>query len=224
MSRNTVARLLGSGEAPRYQRAEVGSILDPFKGEVAAMLAEDAKAPATVIIRCLRRLGYAGGITILKEHLAKVRPEHLAARTYQRTSYLPGEIAQVDWWSPGVAVPVGKGAHREVHGLVATLPHSAAHAVVFSFTKTMADYLACLIGCQFRLAVRRPRALTAHPSVLTRPGGGQEGCAGWSCSSLSAGTTTRDCPSGPPPASTTSIDEWCARRSPRPSHPSDDAR
>ena len=151
MSRNTVARLLGSGEAPRYQRAEVGSILDPFKGEVAAMLAEDAKAPATVIIRCLRRLGYAGGITILKEHLAKVRPEHLAARTYQRTSYLPGEIAQVDWWSPGVAVPVGKGAHREIHGLVATLPHSAAHAVVFSFAKTMADYLHCLIGCLQRL-------------------------------------------------------------------------
>jgi len=109
MSRNTVARLLGSGEAPRYQRVSRGSILDPFKGEIAAMLAEDAKAPATVIIRELRRLGYAGGISILKEHLGQVRPEHLAARTYQRTSYLPGEIAQVDWWSPGVAVPVGKG-------------------------------------------------------------------------------------------------------------------
>ena len=29
--------------------------------------------------------------------------------------------------------------------------HSAAHAVVFSFTKTMADYLHCLIGCLQRL-------------------------------------------------------------------------
>jgi transposase len=123
MSRNTVARLLGSEDAPRYQRLGRGSILDPFKGEIAVMLAQDAKAPATVIIRELRRLGYAGGITILKEHLASARTEHLAVQTYQRTSYLPGEICQVDWWSPGIQVPVGKGASREVHGLVAqTLP------------------------------------------------------------------------------------------------------
>lgn len=151
MSRNTVARLLASEGPPRYERLGRGSILDPFKGEVAAMLARDAKAPATVIIRELRRLGYAGGITIVKQHLGTVRPEHLAVQTYQRTSYLPGEICQVDWWSPGIQVPVGKGASREVHGLVATLPHSAAHAVVYAFSKTMGDYLACLIGCLQRL-------------------------------------------------------------------------
>lgn len=151
MSRNTVARLLMLSEPPRYERAPESSILDPFKGEIASLLDEDARAPATVILERLRRLGYGGGITILKDHLRVVRPAFVAARTYQRTSYLPGEIGQVDWVSPGIYVPVGKGACREVHGLVTTLPHSAAHAVVFAFHKTMADYLACLICCLQRL-------------------------------------------------------------------------
>ena len=151
MSRNTVARLLMLQEPPRYAREGRASILDPYKGEIAALLDEDAKAPATVILERLRRLGYRGGITILKDHLACVRPSFLAARIFQRTSYLPGEICQIDWWDPGTFVPVGKGRTREVHGLVATLPHSAAHSVVFSFSKTMADYLHCLLGCLVRL-------------------------------------------------------------------------
>jgi len=45
-----------------------------------------------VIIEHLRQEGYHSGITILKEHL---RPQFLAAKNHQRTSYLPA-----------VAVPV----------------------------------------------------------------------------------------------------------------------
>jgi hypothetical protein len=37
-------------------------------------------------------------------------------------------------------VPVGKGATREVFGLVTTLPDSAADAAVFSLSKQMADF------------------------------------------------------------------------------------
>jgi transposase len=74
MSRNTVADLVGSETPPRYERAPVGSMLDPFADAIAAMLAEDSKVPATVIIERLRPLGYAGGITILKERVAKLRP------------------------------------------------------------------------------------------------------------------------------------------------------
>lgn len=66
--------------------------------------------PATVILEHLRRDGYAGGITILKEHVAIVRPAFLAARSYQRTTYLPGELAHGDWWEPATRIPVGNGA------------------------------------------------------------------------------------------------------------------
>ena len=146
MSRNTVSVLLARDEPPRYERAPAGSMVDGFADAIVAMLDEDPKAPATVIRERLQPLGYAGGITILKEHLAQVRPKFLAARSYQRTSYLPGEVGQTDWWETGIEVPVGKGATREAFGLVTSLPHSAAHAAVFTFSKTTADFSPCVRG------------------------------------------------------------------------------
>jgi transposase len=151
MSRNTVDRLLALTEPPRYVRAPQGSQLDPFVGRIAAMLEQDATVRATVIRDHLRRLGYRGGITILKDHLVRVRPGFLAARAFQRTSYMPGEIGQVDWWHTGTRVPVGRGHAREAFGLVATLPWSGAHAAVFSLGRTVGDVRPALVGCTLRL-------------------------------------------------------------------------
>jgi transposase len=151
MSRNTVVRLLELSDPPQYQRVSRGSKLDPYRGSIARMLGEDPKVPATVIIRHLRRDGYGGGITILKDYLQGVRPLFVEAKSYQRTSYLPGEVGHTDWWEPPIQVPVGKGARRQVFGLVTTLPHSAAHACVFAFSKTMADFLPALTGTLQRL-------------------------------------------------------------------------
>jgi len=147
MTRLTVRRLLAMTEPPRYERSITPSLLDPFKQEIASMLDQDAKVRATVIIERLRRDGYAGGITILKDHLAKVRPAFLAARSYQRTSYLPGEISQLDWWVTGCRVAVGKGAARDASALVVTLPASAAHAAVFTLGRTIGDLLPATLRC-----------------------------------------------------------------------------
>jgi transposase len=151
MSRNTVARLLGLDEAPRYVRAPQGSQLDPYAEAIAAMLDADPTVRATVIREHLRALGYRGGITILKDHLARVRPGFLAARAYQRTTYLPGEIGQVDWWHTGWHVPVGRGLSREAFGLVATLPWSGVHATVFTRGRSVGDLRPALAGCLVRL-------------------------------------------------------------------------
>ena len=151
MSRTTVIRLLGLREPPNYSRPARGSLVDPFADEIAKLLDTEADAPATVILERLRRSGYAGGISILKEHLARVRPAFLAARAFQRTSYLPGEIGQLDWWHTGVMVPVGQGVSREAFGLVLTLPHSGAHATVFTLGRTVADLCVALVGCLERL-------------------------------------------------------------------------
>ncbi len=140
MSRNTVDRLLRLNEPPRYERRSKGSLLDAFKPDIAEFLDDDPEAPATVILERLQARGYQGRITILKDYLKRERPHHLARRTFQRTSYVPGEIGQFDWWDLPVAIPVGKNRVRQPHGLVATLPHSAAHETVFTFTKTMADF------------------------------------------------------------------------------------
>ena len=151
MSRNTVARLLGLPEPPRYTRPPKGSLLDPFVSMVAALLDADPRVRAPVILERLRAEGFTGGVTILKDHLAAVRPAFLAARAYQRTAYRPGEIGQVDWWHTGAQIPVGKGRTREAFGLVTSLPHSGAHAAVLSFTRTVADVRPSLLACLERL-------------------------------------------------------------------------
>ena len=151
MSRNTVERLLRLSEPPRYVRRPVSSQLDPFTERIAAMLAADPRVRATVIRERLQPLGYRGGITILKDHVARVRPTFLASRAFQRTTYQPGEIGQVDWWHTGVRVPVGRGVSREAFGLVTTLPFSAAHAMTFSLSRTVGDLRPGLVGGLERL-------------------------------------------------------------------------
>jgi transposase len=77
MSRTTVYRLLELREPPRYERQRRPSLLDPHKAKIVELLGTDAEAPATVIMDHLRRQGYGGGITILKDYLAKIRGEFL---------------------------------------------------------------------------------------------------------------------------------------------------
>ncbi|HEU5002912.1 MAG TPA: IS21 family transposase [Actinomycetota bacterium] len=173
MSRNTVTRLRALSSPPAYERPSPGSLLDPHKDTIAALLDDDAEAPATAIIEHLRRDGYRGGITILKGYLATVRPQFLAAKHYQRTTYLPGEIGQFDWWHTGLAVPVGKGRCREAMGLVGSLPHSAGHAVVYTFSRTTADFCTGFAGCLSRLGGTPDKAVFDNDTsiVASRTGG-----------------------------------------------------
>jgi len=127
VSRGTVYRLLALREPPRYEQAAAASLLDPFKGEIEQLLSDDHAAAATVILERLRARGYAGGITILKEHLRELRPRFAPSDCFGRTVYVPGEILQADWWDTGVSVPVGKGASRRAYGMV-TKVHSDPYA------------------------------------------------------------------------------------------------
>lgn len=106
--------------------------------------------PATIIVRCL-----GTSTSRIASHrsndLAQVRPAFLAARAFQRTSHLPGEIGQLHWWHTGVMVPAGKEVNREVFGLELTLPHSGAHATVFTLGRTVGDLRPALLGCLRRL-------------------------------------------------------------------------
>lgn len=173
MSRNTVARLLELKDPPRYSREPAGSQLDAFVDRIAAMLDEDPTVRATVIRERLQP-EYRGGVSILKEHLARVRPAFLAARAYQRTGYDPGDIGQVDWWHTGTLVPVGRGIRREAFGLVTTLPWSGAHATVFTLSRTVGDLCPSLSGCTERLGgVPAAYVFDNDPSVVASREGGR---------------------------------------------------
>jgi transposase len=76
VSRNTVRRYLRDAEAARYRaRPPRPGKLAPFEGYIAERVASAApeRLEATVLLRELRERGYAGGYSILKEHLARLR-------------------------------------------------------------------------------------------------------------------------------------------------------
>ena len=101
LQRATVRRAIRSADPPKYSRPARSSKVDPFKPEIARLLKEDARLPVVRMRELLQPLGYAGGESILKEHVREIRPLFLAPRTYQRTVYLPGESRSAISGSPG---------------------------------------------------------------------------------------------------------------------------
>src|SRR6266851_3462811 len=76
VSRNTVRRYLRVEGLPRYEREARPSKLDPYQHYIDERVKAAAPdwIPATVLLRELRALGYPGGYSILKDHLATLRP------------------------------------------------------------------------------------------------------------------------------------------------------
>jgi transposase len=76
LSRNTVRRYLRSEGLPQYEREARPGKLESYKHYIAERVKAAAPEwiPATVLLRELRALGYAGGVSILKDHLATLKP------------------------------------------------------------------------------------------------------------------------------------------------------
>ncbi len=151
LARNTVRAALRASGPPTYSRALRGSKLDPFKMEVARLLAGDAALPGVRIGELLEPLGWSGGKTILDDYLREVRPLFQSARTTQRTVYRPGEICQFDVWQPRLEVPVGYGQTRAGWVVVACLGYSRAGAGALVFSKQTEDLLAGIRRCLWQL-------------------------------------------------------------------------
>jgi len=108
-SKNTVKAALASTSPPRYQRAARGSAVDAVEPRIRELLREYPRMPATVIAE---RVGWTRGLTVFKERVAQLRPAYLPPDPASRTTYLPGEVAQFDFWFPPTTVPVGHGQVR----------------------------------------------------------------------------------------------------------------
>lgn len=147
LHRRTVRRALASARPPKYTRPRPPSKLDPFKSEVHRLLKDEPRLPAVRIRELLAPLGYQGGETILKEHIREVRPLFLKIRTYQRTVYVPGELAQCDLWEPRDEIPVGSGQYRRGYVVTCTLGYSKVGAGTLIFSKEAPDILAALLRC-----------------------------------------------------------------------------
>ncbi len=151
LARNTVRAALRASAPPTYSRAARGSKLDPFKTEVARLLADDAALSGVRIGELLEPLGWSGGKTILDDYLREVRPLFQTVRTTQRTVYRPGEICQFDVWQPRLEVPAGHGQTRPGWVVIAGLGYSRAGAGALVFSKQTEDLLAGIRRCLWQL-------------------------------------------------------------------------
>jgi transposase len=92
----TIMRYLRAPEAALTKGTrQRPSLLDPFREKIDRMLEECPSASAVVIYQRLAAEGYAGKVTILKDHLRQKRGR--PRRTYLRFESLPGDCFQVDW-------------------------------------------------------------------------------------------------------------------------------
>lgn len=118
--------------APRTSR------LDAFKDQVVRLL-ESHPYSAQQIFQRLQEAGYGGGLTIVKDYVAKVRPARREA--FLKLAFAPGECAQVDWGEYG-SVNIGS-TRRRLSFFVLVLAHSRRLYVQFTVSQTLEHFLAC---------------------------------------------------------------------------------
>jgi transposase len=114
------------------------SKLDPFKRDICRML-EAHPYSAMQIYQRISQQGFAGGYTIVKDYVRKVRPPRV--RAFLTLAFAPGECAQVDWGSFGT-VAVGATVRR-LSFFVMVLCYSRMMYVQFTVSQTMEHFLAC---------------------------------------------------------------------------------
>jgi hypothetical protein len=141
LHRKTVRRALTAETPPKYSRAPAVSKLDPFRDWICEQLQEDPSIQSLRLREMATDLGYVGGKTIFDDYVREVRPRFLVKRTFQRTSYRPGELVQCDLWEPRAPVPVGHGQTRRGWVVTAQLCWSRVLAGALIFSKEAPDIL-----------------------------------------------------------------------------------
>lgn len=134
----TVAKWVKRTRYEARHSAPRSSRLDPFKDQVVRLIEAHPYSTQQIFQR-LRESGYGGGLTILKDYVAKVRPARREA--FLKLAFAPGECAQVDWGEYG-SVNIGS-TRRRLSFFVLVLAHSRRLYVQFTVSQTMEHFLGC---------------------------------------------------------------------------------
>ena len=129
ISRTTVRKYLKHPEAViRKPRPPRPSKLDAYKEQIKKWVTEDHCTNCEVIFVRLQKLGYTGGISILKEYVHPLRPAVAGHAPVQRYETKPGEQVQFDW---GEFVYEQEGKTHKFYGFTAILGYSRMRFVTF---------------------------------------------------------------------------------------------
>jgi len=151
--RDTIRRALAQPKPPSYgPRPKQPSKLDPFRSSIEQLLEDEPRLSGVRIREEIEKDGYEGSKTILDDLLRELRPRFLPPpRSFQRTRYRPGELAQFDLCEPRAPIPVGYGQSRRGYLLTCELPYSRAFAGALVFSKEFADIAWGMRRCLARL-------------------------------------------------------------------------
>ena len=134
----TVARWAEVEQFRARKAVPRASKLDAFKGQIVRWL-DTHPYSAQQIYQRLGEAGYAGGITIVKDYVHRIRPRRQPA--FLKLDFEPGECAQVDWGEFGT-VTVGN-TRRRLSFFVMVLCYSRRMYVEFTVSQEMEFFLAC---------------------------------------------------------------------------------
>lgn len=143
LDRKTVGKYWKAARWPKAKQVKKASLLDRFRGHLLKRLPETDYCAAVCFLE-LRRMGYAGSYTILKDF---VRPLREDRRRFEEATIRfetgPGKQTQVDWGS--TVIELGGQAVR-IHLFVMVLGYSRRIYV----RAQLGENLATLIDCHNR--------------------------------------------------------------------------
>jgi transposase len=143
LDRKTVSKYWKLDRCPKAEQAKKASLLDRFHGHLLKRLPETDYCAAVCLLE-LRRMGYTGGYTILKDFVRPLREERRRFEdATMRFETGPGKQAQVDWGS--TVIELGGEAVR-IHLFVMVLGYSRRIYV----RAELGENLAALIDCHNR--------------------------------------------------------------------------
>ena len=132
-----VRRTLKKESPERSSAAKHPSKLDPFRPAVAALLSESPHLSGVRILEEIRKKGYSGQVSILRDHLRMVRPRKHEA--YLRIETEPGEEGQIDWGLFGDYF----GCGRILSCFAFVLSYSRMTTLVWTLSQRLEDFLRC---------------------------------------------------------------------------------
>lgn len=174
ISRNTVKKLLGLTEPPKYQRTAYGSKIDKYKEQIIEWRCEPYCFNGTRIYRELKKKGYEGSSGPIYRFLRKVDEDvgnHINKKATVRHESPPGDQAQFDWTEYEVIVG---GRYRKVYCFSMILAASRKKAVCFSLKvdgaaiyEAIQELYDDLGGVTLELLIDNPKALVTTNNPKT---------------------------------------------------------
>lgn len=139
VTERTVRNYLSQAPRPRKKPVRTSKV-DPFKDYIRGLIETDPGKNGELMYDSLRKMGYTGKRSILKEYITKIRKE-TARRAVVRFETEPGFQAQVDWVEFGRRLVDGE--LRKLYAFTMVLGYSRYPFVKFTTAMTTATLLAC---------------------------------------------------------------------------------